>query len=54
MICPNGTIPIARLHDMVYSKEYDVWFEPNDQPEDWDWKTKGIYQIEQKSQHEQV
>ena len=43
MICPNGTTPVSKLREMVYSKEYEVWFEPNDQPEDWDWKTQGFY-----------
>lgn len=43
MICPNGTLSIKQLRDMVYSKDYVVWYEPNDEPSDWDWKTKGIY-----------
>ena len=36
MICPNGTTPVSKLREMIYSKEYDVWFEPNDQPADRD------------------
>ncbi|MBR6610702.1 MAG: hypothetical protein IKK93_00450 [Campylobacter sp.] len=43
MICPNGTLSLKQLYDMVYSKDYVVWYEPNDEPSDWDWKTKGFY-----------
>lgn len=30
MIYPNGSIELRRLLEMVYSKEYDVWYEAND------------------------
>lgn len=43
MIYPNGTVLVSKLREMVYSKEYTVWFEPNDQPADWDWKSQGFY-----------
>lgn len=43
MIYPNGIVSVSKLREMVYSKEYIVWFEPNDQPADWDWKTQGFY-----------
>ena len=34
MFCPNGNLTLNQLLDMLYSKEYDIWFEPNDEPED--------------------
>jgi hypothetical protein len=30
MIYPNGTTELKRLLDMVYSKYYDVWYDPYD------------------------
>ena len=43
MICPNGNLSLNRLKKLVYSNEYDVYFEPNDEPENWDWRKNGIY-----------
>lgn len=43
MIYPNGNLTLNKLLDMMYSKEYDLWFEPNDEPIDWDWKKNGFY-----------
>jgi hypothetical protein len=43
MICPNGTSSLDELRKMVFSKDYIVWYEPFDEPKDWDWRTKGIY-----------
>ena len=43
MICPNGTLSINQLKKIVLSDEYVVYFEPNDEPEGWDWKKNGIY-----------
>lgn len=43
MICPNGTAPVNKLLKMVKSKDYEVFFEPFDEPEDWDWRKNGIY-----------
>ena len=43
MICPNGHIDNARLLRMVQSDEYAVYYEPNDEPKDWDWRKDGIY-----------
>lgn len=43
MFCPNGNLTLNQLLNLVYSKEYNVWFEPDDEPEDWDWKKNGFY-----------
>lgn len=43
MICPNGNVTIDSLIKMVNSKEYVVYFEPFDEPVDWDWKKNGFY-----------
>ena len=43
MYCPNGNLTLNQLLDMLFSKEYDIWFEPDDKPEDWDWKKNGFY-----------
>ena len=49
MFCPNGNLTLNQLLDMLYSKEYDIWFEPNDEPEDWDWKKNGFYRSPNKT-----
>ena len=43
MICPNGHITISKLIQMVNSEDYAVYFEPNDEPADWDWRKNGVY-----------
>ena len=43
MYISNGNITTNRLLEMVYSKEYEVWYEPHDEPSDWDWKKDGFY-----------
>lgn len=49
MFCPNGNLTLNQLLNMLYSKEYDIWFEPNDEPEDWDWKKNGFYRSPNKT-----
>lgn len=43
MICPNGNITVNSLLSKVTSGDYEVWYEPNDKPEDWDWRKQGFY-----------
>lgn len=43
MICPNGHASINKLLKMVNSDDYEVFFEPFDEPEDWDWLKNGFY-----------
>ena len=42
MICPNGNISLNRLISMVESDDFEVYFEPDDAPADWDFRN-GIY-----------
>ena len=49
MFYPNGNLTLNQLLNMLYSKEYDIWFEPNDEPKDWDWKKNGFYRSPNKT-----
>lgn len=43
MICPNKTLSLQQLEKMVYSDQYKVFYEPFDEPENYDWKKHGIW-----------
>jgi hypothetical protein len=43
MIYPNGSLSLQQLSKMLNSDEYIIYFEPNDEPEDWDWRHKGFW-----------
>lgn len=44
MIYPNGTVELRKLIDMVNSEDYAVYVEDRkDEPEDWNWREKGIW-----------
>lgn len=43
MVYPNGSTSLNKLQRMVESEDFLVYYEPNDEPPDWDWKKNGIY-----------